>query len=422
MITKPSAPIALWCLITLLLLPARQGFSASVARDGWISLFDGHSLQGWIQRGGKAEYDVEDGAIVGHTAPQTPNSFLCTDRDYGDFVLELEFKVDPKMNAGIQFRSESRPDYHNGQVHGYQFEIDPSPRAWTGGIYDEGRRGWLNNLAGNESAQKAFRQNEWNRVRVQAIGPSLKTWINDVPAADLVDDKTLSGFIALQVHGVGKRQEAMEIRWRNIRLKDLSPEKAVRLFDGESLDGWTTASGTPVRAGWTAADGVLYRKGAGGDIFTADEFGDFVLDFDWKISPGGNSGVKYRVTKYGGALLGPEYQILDDEQHPDGRLREGRREAAALYDLYRCNDDKHLQAVESWNHSRIIARGSRVEHWLNGQRVLAYDTSGEDWRTQVAGSKFSKIDHFAQNPRGRFMLQDHGDEVWYRNILVRSLD
>jgi hypothetical protein len=205
------------------------------AQDGWVNLFNGKNLDGWVQRGGKAEYRVEDGAIVGHSVPRTPNSFLCTTRDYGDFILELEFKGDPKLNSGIQFRSqvfdEPKTIEHNGKtirigkgrVHGYQYEIDPAARAWTGGIYDEGRRGWLKDLKENEAARKAFKQNEWNRVRIEARGSSIKTWINDVPAAELTDDMTLSGFFALQVHGVGNREEPLEIRWRNIRIKELTP-------------------------------------------------------------------------------------------------------------------------------------------------------------------------------------------------------
>ncbi len=125
------------------------------------------------------------------------------------------------MNSGIQIRSESYPDYQNGRVHGYQVEIDPEPRAWSGGIYDEGRRGWLCDLKNNEPARKAFKQGEWNHYRIQALGPSIKTWINGVPAADLQDDMTASGFIALQVHATDQ-DEPFEIRWRKIRIQDLS--------------------------------------------------------------------------------------------------------------------------------------------------------------------------------------------------------
>ncbi len=205
--------------------------SMSGAEDGWIDLFDGKTLNGWIQRGGKAKYTVENGVIVGSTVINTPNSFLCTEKEYGDFILELEFKVDPQLNSGIQIRSQcfDKPTEVEWQgkkikipanrVHGYQVEIDPAKRAWSGGIYDEGRRAWLCTLEKNPDAQKAFKQNDWNKIRVEAKGDSIKTWINGVPAADLKDSMTLKGFIALQVHGT--KQEGLKVCWRNIRLKKL---------------------------------------------------------------------------------------------------------------------------------------------------------------------------------------------------------
>lgn len=206
--------------LSLLCLACSSSFS--LAQD-WTDLFNGENLDGWVQRGGVAKYTIEEGAIVGTSVKGTPNSFLCTDRNYGNFELELEFMVDPKLNSGVQIRSNSLPDYKNGQVHGYQVEIDPSDRAWTGGIYDEGRRGWLNNLEQNEEARGAFKQNEWNHFRIVAQGDSIKTWINGVAAADLTDDMTAEGFIALQVHGTNEEQP-MTVRWRNIRLRELPAE------------------------------------------------------------------------------------------------------------------------------------------------------------------------------------------------------
>ena len=200
--------------------------------DGFTPLFDGKSLDGWKQHGGKANYKVEDEQIVGTSVPNTSNSFLCTTKDYGDFILEVEFKVDPALNSGVQIRSqvfdEPQEAEINGKkfkfgadrVHGYQVEIDPSDRAWSGGIYDEGRRGWLNDLKNNEAARKAFKQGEWNKFRIECNGDSIKTWLNDVPAADLKDSVTPKGLIALQVHGVGARTEPLEIRWRNVKIKE----------------------------------------------------------------------------------------------------------------------------------------------------------------------------------------------------------
>jgi hypothetical protein len=210
-------------------------FLGSTARgeENWKPLFDGKSLEGWKQHGGKAKYRVEEEQIIGSSVPNTPNSFLCTEKEYGDFVLELEFKVDPALNSGVQIRSQvfDQPQeaeiggkkfkFAADRVHGYQVEIDPSDRAYSGGIYDEGRRGWLFDLKNNDAARKAFKQGDWNKFRIECRGDSIKTWINDVAAADLKDNVTPKGLIALQVHGVGGREEPLEVRWRNIRIQEL---------------------------------------------------------------------------------------------------------------------------------------------------------------------------------------------------------
>ncbi len=200
-------------------VPAR----ALQREPAFTPLFDGSTLSGWTPRGGKAEYRVEDGCIVGATRPNQPNSFLCTTAEYGDFILELEFKVDPDLNSGVQIRSQSLPEYHNGQVHGYQIEIDPSPRAWTGGIYDEGRRGWLAPLDQDAAARAAFKQGEWNSMRVEAKGDQICAWINGVPTARIRDSMTPRGFIGLQVHGVGADARERTVRWRSIRLRAINP-------------------------------------------------------------------------------------------------------------------------------------------------------------------------------------------------------
>jgi len=188
--------------------------------EDWQNLFNGKTLNGWIQRNGKAKYTVEDGMIVGTTVLNTPNSFLCTEKMYTDFILELEYLVEPGMNSGIQIRSNSFKHYKNYRVHGYQVEIDTSSRAWSGGIYDEARRGWLFSLKDHPAAQRAFKQNQWNHYRIEAIGDRIRTWVNGVPAADLKDDMTSTGFIALQVHG--SKEADKQIKWRNIRIQDLT--------------------------------------------------------------------------------------------------------------------------------------------------------------------------------------------------------
>jgi hypothetical protein len=210
--------ISKWIPAVLACLLASGAFGGNRLNAAWELLFDGKSLDNWVQRNGKALFEVKEGCIVGTTVLNTPNSFLCTKNTYTNFVLELDFLVG-EMNSGVQIRSESRPDYQDGRVHGYQVEIDPSERAWTGGIYDEARRLWLYDLKTNEAARAAFNKGEWNHLHIEAQGDSIRTWLNGVPAANLRDSMTREGFIALQVHS--SKSAGQTVRWRNVRILDL---------------------------------------------------------------------------------------------------------------------------------------------------------------------------------------------------------
>lgn len=427
----------------------------------WTDLFNGTDLSGWTQKGGEANYEVRDGMVVGSTVHDTPNSFMTTDKMYGDFILELEYKVDSTMNSGIQIRSNSHPWYKDGRVHGYQIEIDPSERAYSAGIYDEARRGWLNTLADNPEARKAFKQNEWNHYRIEAIGDTIQTWINDVPAAHLVDDKTSEGFIALQVHSIPKKNKAgTEIMWRNIKIltdslskyNKPSPIEPVstknKLTEREEKDGWkllwdgkTTEGWRGARLdefpdkGWKIEDGVLSvlssggeESAAGGDIVTEDLYGDFELLVDFKLTEGANSGIKYFVdtdlNKGPGSSIGLEYQILDDERHPDAKLgnHEGSRTVASLYDLIQADPDKPINPIGEWNTARIVSDSTHVEHWLNGAKVLEYERKSPEYKKLVSESKYDKWPNFGESDKGHILLQDHGDLVHFKNVKIRMLD
>lgn len=198
--------------------PPQRNTTPVAGSAEWIRLFDGNTLDGWQKRGGVAEFRIEDGEIVGETRPNTPNTFLCTGREFCDFTLEIEFKVDDSLNSGVQFRSQARQEKGSERVFGYQAEIDPSPRAWTGGIYDEARRGWFAPIENTPEARTAFRPGEWNSLRIDCRGDHIRTWVNGVLCADIRDSATACGFVALQVHGVGAKQEPMRVRWRNIRI------------------------------------------------------------------------------------------------------------------------------------------------------------------------------------------------------------
>jgi len=429
----------------------------------WIYLFDGKTLEGWEQKGGEATYRVRNGSIAGITVPDTPNSFLVTEEMYDDFILEFHVKLSAKTNSGVQIRSNSYPEFNDGRVHGYQVEIDPSNRAWTGGIYDEARRGWLFPLEGMPEAQKAYKHTEWNKIRVEAIGDTIKTWVNEIPVSHLVDDRTQSGFIGLQVHSIGSLEEkGIRIQWKGIRIITDSPRRFARntpvqpkdnynklthsqkdwgwnlLYDGESIDNWRGARKadfpeSPEGRGWDYKNGVIKIHESGGqesadagDIVTKALYSDFELWVDFKITPGANSGIKYFVdadlNKGEGSAIGLEYQILDDERHPDAKLgnHEGSRTLASLYDLKKAQG-KRPSPMGEWNHAKIISKGNHVEHWLNGERVLQYNRNTPQFQQRVDNSKYSVWPGFGKWTEGSILLQDHGNEVSFRNIFIKKL-
>ncbi len=212
-------------MATLVMVFAVSFSTVFAAEDGFVALFDGKSLDGWVQHNGLATYRVEDGTIVGRTAKNSPNSFLCTKKVYCDFELRFEVQVDKGLNSGVQIRSRSSKDYNNQRVHGPQVEIESAPGE-SGYIYSEATgRGWL---SPNQDIKDAYKNDQWNQYRVLAVGPRIQVWINDRPVGDLTDEaSSRCGFIGLQVHGVGAKGP-FEVRWRNIKIKDLKPVKSAK--------------------------------------------------------------------------------------------------------------------------------------------------------------------------------------------------
>lgn len=433
-------------------------------KAGWIELFDGKTFNGWKKLAGNAEYTITNGVITGTTVPNTPNTFLVTEKEYSDFILELEVMIeDTTSNSGIQFRSHFDPAANNGKgrVYGYQYELDPSVRKWTGGLYDEGRRDWLYPLMLNPSGQHAYRHGVFNKVRIECIGTTIKTWVNNIPAAYLVDTFDRKGFIALQVHSISKPEMAgRKIHWKNIRIKTagLKPlpftndvyvvntipnnlsvfEKAngwKLLFDGKTNNGWKGAyKNSFPEKGWEIKYGllsVLSSEGKestnGGDIVTKEKFSAFDLSFEFKLTPGANSGLKYFVTlseNNQGSAIGLEYQLLDDSLHEDAKMgREGNRTLASLYDLIKANKTtRFIKQPGGWNMARVIVYpNNHVEHYLNGIKVLEYERSSQTYRDLVAISKYKVWPNFGEAKEGHILLQDHGNAVSFRSIKIRKL-
>ncbi len=436
---------------------------ASMGQEAkWQDLFNGKNLKGWEVLNGTAEFSVKDGTIIGTSKKGSPNTFLATKKLYDDFILEFEFKVDDGFNSGVQIRSSSSKDFENGRVHGYQFEIDPTDRAWTGGIYDEARRGWLYPLTKNNEARSSFKNLEWNKGRVEAIGSSIRTWVNGMPCADLIDDMTLSGFIALQVHSVADSDVGKSVSFRNIRILTENIEKFATpraengieqvnaiintisekekqdgwklLWDGQSSEGWRGARMDHFpEKGWVIDDGILkvMRSGGGeaaygGDIVTKKKYKNFILKVDFRITEGANSGIKYFVdpdlNTGAGSAIGCEFQILDDKKHPDANQGvEGNRRLGALYDLIPAPSDKPFRPG-FFNTAMIVVKDNHVEHWLNDVKIVEYQRNNQMWEALVNYSKYKEWPNFGNAERGHILLQDHGDEVWFKNIKIKELD
>lgn len=455
-------------LILLAILPLLFSFTGNKP----INLFNGKNLKGWKVMNGTAEFKAQDGEIIGTTKIGSPNTFLVTEKKFTNFILEYEMKMDEGLNSGVQIRSNSIPSYQNGRVHGTQVEADDSKRAWSGGIYDEGRKGWRYPLEYNPKAKSAYVKGGWNSFKVVAYQNHIMTWINGVPAANLVEEDVETGFIGLQVHAIGNNQAmaGKEVHFKNISIKEinendfaevktdapqvsflrneLTPEEKAEgwklLFDGKTTDGWRGArlDHFPSK-GWEIKDDALMvdksggkESANGGDIVTTGKFTNFVLIVDFKVTKGANGGVKYFVNtdlnKGEGSAIGCEFQVLDDENHPDAKLGvKGDRTVGSLYDLIPANQKiynpdlpsvKLFNGIDNWNRAMIVVNGSKVQHFLNGCKVVEYERGTQMWRALVAYSKYRDWPNFGEAKSANLLLQDHGDQVFYRDIKIKELN
>lgn len=386
-------------------------FISTASAQQWTPLFDGKTLNGWEVCNGFAPYTVEDGAIVGRTADKSPNSFLCTKKEYGDFVLELDVLVDDALNSGIQIRSHRYADdrtvktfdgkaiverkQSKGRVHGYQIEISPDDRGVSGGVYDEARRGWLQTPDKDSPGSKAFKKGEWNKYKIQAIGDNIKVWINGAQTADLIDPVDMTGFIALQVHSFKGPHPAV-VKWRNIRIQDLGRHEWRPLFDGKTLSGWTHQGGGT----FTVENGAIVGRSKDGDerigfVISDRNFSDVTTRVKFK-APKGNSG--YFVRTQPPSMKGYEVEV-DSKMRTGGYWEVGGRRWVTG------PEDNAGVLADEWNDLAASLHGRRIVFHLNGVKTVDIPNDAEGVTLD-----------------GRIALQAHGSknptEVWFKDIEV----
>lgn len=394
--------------ILLLLVVSVQFVQAD--DGGFVDLFNGKDLDGWTQRNGTATYRVEGQDIVGTTAEGSPNSFLCTNKLYGDFELKFEVKVDSRLNSGVQIRSQSVGDVPSGRVNGPQVEISTDKMA--GYIYGESAGGWMTPDK-DRQPHNHFKEDEWNSYHIVAVGPNIQVWLNGQHVSDLTHPERFEshprGFIGLQVHGIGGGQGPYEVRWRNLKLRDLTKFKT--LYNGKNLDGWKTTGN------WLPQDdGSLLIQPRDGEqgwerydayLWTEDKYKDFVLDVEYMYPPGGNSGVYFRVADRANPVdQGIEVQILDSSK-TEGPL--GHHDHGGV--IRTIGPAKNMSRPPlAWNRMVVTCVGSHLQVELNGEQII-------DTQLNEGPMKDRPLEGFIG-------FQDHGqpNNLKFRNIRILKLN
>lgn len=362
-------------------------FSSCQKQVVWKSLSDDPSLSAWEVKSGTADYQMKDGVIIGTTKAGTPNTFLCTKEIYGDFILTYDVWVDPAINSGVQIRSEINK---KGRVFGYQVELDPTERAYSGGIYDEGRRAWLYPMSRNDNARTAFKNGAWNHFRVEAIGNHIYTWVNDVPAAHIIDDLTSEGIIGLQVHSIYKDEDVgKEIKWKNIKILTDQFDRASyieshnaqaisflanelsnyeiedgwqMLWNGKNFEGWKNDSNWEVNNGTLKSIDDQINNFV--DLETLQSFDNFILELEFKLDSSTHAEIVYKME--------PDFLVynLTSVKQDDKFILAGLANEVAPVNLSIENRGVQYKGDNNWNQLRIIRRSKNFEHWLNGEKVL----------------------------------------------------
>lgn len=401
------------CLIALplsLLLLSCSSTYVDTAGD-WVDLFDGETLDGWFLHHGELPFVVRDGEIVGATAVDIPTRYLTTDEPFADFILELEMNNMQGENSGVQFRSVTNAPFYTG-LTGYQLEVDPSEREWTGGIYFEGVGTWQHTPINNPDCTMAWRRAGWNKLRIEAKGEQMRTFVNETPCAYLFDEYLSSGHIGLQVHSIGSNPDAAEAetRWRNIRIKsdpapsdftpdDLTADTNSHLIDKlspiEINQGWRLARlDTDIKHNWERdrisnpitlekTDLNLLRLPSAGEPAQAAiplRNGNYHLVVDLQFTPGTTGELTYPVTFQSNAKVTRctgSYRINDDRSGNKKNSEQTQLMGALTGHIVPENMSepdrpKRVLYGDAWRRVEIRVHHDKVEHWLNAVKVLEF--------------------------------------------------
>ncbi len=351
---------------------------------GWVSLFDGKTLNGWYNPYDWGEASVVDGEI---RLVANRKFFLVSKKSYGDFVFEAEIKMpEGKANSGFMFRCHVKKN----RVFGYQAEVDPSKRAWAGGLYDEGRRRWLNPLAGQPKKQKAFDRTKWNKYRIECVGDHLRIYVNGILTTDYRDPLDIVGPVALQHHG----EKGKVYRFRNIRIKNLGKHAWKPVFNGKDLKGWHMLPGGT----WKVENGVIVGSGEKdqkrhGLLLFDLPVSDFTARLKFRIS-NGDSGFYFRVEKVKG----------NDNAHGLQAQIAPTMETGGLYEVGgrkwivkpKADRLKRHYKPDKWTDMAVSAHGSRIVVHINGYKAveLMNDTGRKKgfFGLQIHGNQDVKVE------------------------------
>jgi len=436
---------------TIVILFLILGIGSSFAEPKWQPLFDGKTLDGWEVKGGFAKYRVENGMIVGSTAKGSPNTFLCTKKEYRDFILEFEVLCDPALNSGCQIRSHVYEEdttltierngrkviqkRRKGEVFGYQVEIANADTGTSGGVWDEARQAkWLYATRPDPKAAKALKNSEWNHYRIQCIGDHIRTWVNGTPCADFHDNLDAAGIIGLQVHSV-RGDQTLQVRWRNVRIQDLGGTAWQPNFKTSQLDDWIvkgpsnknkwvvgSAQMNPAdpkqliaRKGGREMANLVSHHGESSDIYSKRKFGDCYIALEVMVPQGANSGI-YVMGEY-------EVQVLDSYGKDPKKLSGGDMGAIYGAQVPKVNASRKpgqwQQYIIEFRAPRFDDKGSKVQN----AKFLKVELNGKTLHQDLEMPKQTPGGVIGREaPLGPLMFQGNHGPVAYRNIRIYPMN